>query len=446
MLEQILKILQTDNVFLTGGGGVGKSYISSAIIAHYKKELKNVVVLGSTGIAAVNVGGVSVHSFFKFGISASLEELSLLDAKQRQGLAKVRSVLDSCDLLVIDEVSMISAQLMEMIHYRLRTSKFVGRILLVGDFYQLAPVQSQKHLATMTQNSLFSAQSLRFTYAFSSAAWAEFELVYVELRHSKRTKDSEFYSILNRLRLGKLDESLFSYLENLRVPAIVPDANSSVLFGKNSQSDAYNIAMLKQLQTKPIDLQAKVEVYDERLSKEALERWVRNLNAPLNLSLKIGAEVMFVTNKWGEYYNGERARIVDVLSEDMEISALEVQKQSGERLLVKRHSFSLSEFVTDQEGDVIEDVRASFLQFPFKLAYAITIHKSQGMSISNLTCDLNNIFANGQLYVALSRATSSAGLRLFYERKQSFKDYISSVVLVDEEVVNFYNNNKFIKE
>lgn len=122
MLEKILEILNHSNLFLTGGGGVGKSYLTQAIVAHYKNELKNVVVLGSTGISAVSVGGVSVHSFFKFGISSNFEELRVLDTKQKSALSKVRAVLDSCDLLIIDEISMISAQLLDMVYYRLRAS------------------------------------------------------------------------------------------------------------------------------------------------------------------------------------------------------------------------------------------------------------------------------------------------------------------------------------
>ncbi|MCD8213697.1 MAG: AAA family ATPase, partial [Campylobacter sp.] len=158
MLEQILKILESSNLFLTGGGGVGKTYLTQAIIKHYKSELKNVVILGSTGISAVGIGGVSVHSFFKFGICKNYEELRLFDRRQKSKLNGVKSMLDSCDLLIIDEISMISGDLMEMVYYRLNTSKFKGRVLLVGDFYQLPPVQKQNN-----SNGLFN-----FTYAFSS--------------------------------------------------------------------------------------------------------------------------------------------------------------------------------------------------------------------------------------------------------------------------------------
>ena len=181
MLNQIVEILKKSNVFLTGRGGVGKSYLTQAVIKYYKSELKNVVVLGSTGISAVSVGGVSVHSFFKFGICSNINELRGFDRKQRSNLSKLKTILDSCDLIVIDEISMISSDLMDMIYYRLMNSKFVGRVLLVGDFYQLPPVQKSDESRS---NSLF-----KFLYAFNSSAWREFAFTNIELVVSKRTKD-----------------------------------------------------------------------------------------------------------------------------------------------------------------------------------------------------------------------------------------------------------------
>ena len=145
MKDQILEILSRSNVFLTGGGGVGKSYLTASIIRHYKENFKNVVILGSTGISAVSLGGVSLHSFFKFGYCKDYEELRRLDYRQKDKLSKLRNMLDACDLLVIDEISMVSSNVMEMIRYRLLTSKFKGRVLIVGDFYQLPPVQKEQN-------------------------------------------------------------------------------------------------------------------------------------------------------------------------------------------------------------------------------------------------------------------------------------------------------------
>ena len=438
MLNQLLEILKKSNVFLTGRGGVGKSHLTQAVIKHYKSELKNVVVLGSTGIAAVNVGGVSVHSFFKFGICSNLEELRGYDRKQRGKLGELKKMLDVCDLIVIDEISMISAGLMDMIYCRLMSSKFVGRVMLVGDFYQLPPVRKNGD----DGNSLF-----KFLYAFNSSSWHEFEFKNIELAVSKRTKDKKFYDILSMLRVGQLSPEVFAYIENLRVPSVQVDDDTSVLFGRNYEADELNNKMLSKLPAQLERAKALVEIYDENLNENALDRWIANLYAPEILNIKIGAKVIFTVNKWGEYYNGERGQIMQILKEGGEIKSVIVQKADGEIVEVERARFDMSEFV--MEGEHLQErARASLTQFPLKLAYAITIHKSQGMSIENLVCDLNHIFANGQLYVALSRAIDPKKLRIFYGKSRPFREYLQSVVKIDEEVEKFYLENKFenIKE
>ena len=438
MLNQLLDILKKSNVFLTGRGGVGKSHLTQAVIKHYKSELKNVVVLGSTGIAAVNVGGVSVHSFFKFGICSNLEELRGYDRKQRGKLGELKKMLDVCDLIVIDEISMISAGLMDMIYYRLMSSKFVGRVMLVGDFYQLPPVR---------KNGEDGSSLFKFLYAFNSSSWREFEFKNIELVVSKRTKDKKFYDILSMLRVGRLSPEVFSYIENLRVPSVQVDDDTSVLFGRNYEADELNNKMLSKLPAQLERAEALVEIYDENLNENALDRWIANLYAPEILNIKIGAKVIFTVNKWGEYYNGERGQIMQILKEGGEIKSVIVQKADGEIVEVERARFDMSEFVMDGEH-LEERARASLMQFPLKLAYAITIHKSQGMSIENLVCDLNHIFANGQLYVALSRAIDPKKLRIFYGKSRPFREYLQSVVKIDEEVEKFYLENKFenIKE
>ena len=417
MLNQLLEILKKSNVFLTGRGGVGKSHLTQAVIKHYKSELKNVVVLGSTGIAAVNVGGVSVHSFFKFGTCSSLEELRGYDRKQRGKL---------------------SAGLMDMIYYRLMSSKFVGRVMLVGDFYQLPPVR---------KNGEDGSSLFKFLYAFNSSSWHEFEFKNIELVVSKRTKDKKFYDILSMLRVGRLSEEVFSYIENLRVPSVQINDDTSVLFGRNYEADELNNKMLSKLPAPLERAEALVEIYDENLNENTLDRWIANLYAPEILNIKIGAKVIFTVNKWGEYYNGERGQIMQILKENGEIKSVIVQKANGEIVEVERARFDMSEFV--MAGEHLEErARASLTQFPLKLAYAITIHKSQGMSIENLVCDLNHIFANGQLYVALSRAIDPKKLRIFYSKSRPFREYLQSVVKIDEEVEKFYLENKFenIKE
>ncbi|MCR4942686.1 MAG: AAA family ATPase [Campylobacter sp.] len=433
MLSQILEILSKSNVFLTGGGGVGKSFLTSAIIKEYRKNAKNVVVLGSTGISAVNIGGVSVHSFFCFGICKDLNELASFDKKQKDKLTKLYSILKNADLIVLDEVSMISPEVLEMIWLRLSVSDFDGRVLFVGDFYQLPPVKKQS-----VQTSLFE-----YNYAFMATAWSEFKLVNVELKISKRTKDKVFYEHLSRLRLGQIDDELLAYISSFIVQDFVPDENVSVLFGTNAKVDNLNTFMLNSLDQKEICIQSKLEVDDPKLNEKRLESFKKSLNIPENLYLKIGAKIIFVANKWGDFYNGEQGRVVEFVEKNGEISSIIVKKDDGEFCEVERMKFTLSAF--ESKGKEIEEVvLASVSQYPFKLAYAMTIHKSQGMSIKNLMCDLSNIFANGQLYVALSRAIDPANLRLFYNRSQDFRRYLQNVVSIDKDVENFYKNSEFL--
>ena len=157
---------------------------------------------------------------------------------------------------------------------------------------------------------------------------------------------------------------------------------------------------------------SEVLVVDENLDKKEFEKWANTLNISRNLEMKIGAKIIFTSNKWGEYYNGEQGKIMQILKENGAISSVIVQKDSGE--------------------------------FPFKLAYALTIHKSQGMSINSLICNINHIFAKGQLYVALSRAVNPKNLKLFYDKKSDFRQHLRKVVKIDDEVKKFYQENVFL--
>ena len=430
MKDQILEILSRSNVFLTGGGGVGKSYLTASIIRHYKENFKNVVILGSTGISAVSLGGVSLHSFFKFGYCKDYEELRRLDYRQKDKLSKLRNMLDACDLLVIDEISMVSSNVMEMIRYRLLTSKFKGRVLIVGDFYQLPPEQNESKL-------------FNFLYAFNSSAWEDMKFTNVELLVSKRTNDLKFYEILSRLRVGELDDEMMAYIESLRVDAIEPDSETSVLFGRNAEAEMLNQKRLLALNA-PLEISnSDVLVMDENLDKKEFEKWANTLNISRNLEMKIGAKIIFTSNKWGEYYNGEQGKIMQILKENGAISSVIVQKDSGEICEIEKCAYNFCALNLN-EDEIEENVQASLYQFPFKLAYALTIHKSQGMSINSLICNINHIFAKGQLYVALSRAVNPKNLKLFYDKKSDFRQHLRKVVKIDDEVKKFYQENVFL--
>ncbi len=428
-LEIILKKLKRRNVFLTGGAGVGKSYLVREIIKKYKKEDKKVVSLGSTGIAAVNVGGYTVHSFFVFGISSNLAELRSYDRKNRKRLKELYSILKKCHLLIIDEVSMISADLFDMIYYRLVESGFKGKILLVGDFFQLPPVVKKE------SNSLFS-----FFYAFESSGWNSLNPFIIELQTPKRTKDKDFIKILKKIRVGECDREVVEYLTKLlkdEKKAYLKE--NTVLFGTNKEAHFYNRENLQKLQKPLMTLNAKIETYED-IHKNTLEKWIKNLPVDENLDLKEGAKVIFTSNKKDLFYNGEQAKIASIKADEVI-----VEKENGSFVKVEPHEYKLTKISYDEKDDSVnEEILASFFQYPLKLAYGITIHKSQGMGIENLVCNVNRIFEKSQFYVALSRAVNPKKLSIVYS-KDDFQNYIKRVIKVSEKVKEFYETSKIMK-
>ncbi len=192
-LLDIQKSLKHSNLFLTGGAGVGKSYLTNEVIKSYRQEGKQVVALGSTGVSAVNIGGFTVHSFFVFGISNNFDELRLADRRAKSRLSNLKKILKATDLIIIDEISMISTTLLDMISYRLDSLGYLGKLLFVGDFFQLPPVQKSRK-----KDDLF----VDLLYAFESSAWSKFDFTVVELTEMKRTQDKPFTHILHKVRRG----------------------------------------------------------------------------------------------------------------------------------------------------------------------------------------------------------------------------------------------------
>ena len=348
------------------------------------------------------------------------------DRYNKQRLKEMNKTLQKCDLLIIDEISMVSSELMDMIRYRLKQGKFKGSILFVGDFFQLPPVV-KKSTGGLWQDSL---------YAFESSAWEVFEPRVVMLKQPKRTKDMQFFSILNRIRKGVVDEEAMTYLNNLRKNVHVNKENPTVLFGTNKEADVMNREKLREIESELVSIPAVEVLHDKSLHVKRLESWKKALPIPPVLELKLGATVIFCTNKWGKYYNGERGIVKDIDEE-----FILVQKDDT-LVKVERHEFTLHENVV--LGDEIEQSPlASLHQFPIKLAYAITIHKSQGMSIDSLVCNVDNIFETSQFYVAVSRAKNPKSLYIHYSR-DNFHLHVNRCVRVDERVVDFYKNSEQI--
>ncbi len=429
-LNRIIDILEERNLFLTGGAGVGKSFLTKELIRHYHKEYQGVVVLGSTGISAVNVGGQTIHSFFVFGIANDLERLTANDRYNRNRLKELCKILKSTDLIIIDEISMVSADLMEMILYRLRQCKYSGRLMVVGDFYQLPPVRKQ---GTSPSNSMLG-QGL---YAFESSAWETFDFVTVELTKIKRTANETFMQILEKVRRGEADAEVIDYLEALRHNDFDKTSDATVLFGTNAQADRLNLQKVAAVKRAEIDLPAILSIKNPSIDERRIENWKKNLPIIPDLKLKEGIPVIFTTNKWGTYHNGERAVVEHIDKESI------VVDKRGRLVKVDRFVFELKTPALGGDGMLEDETIATLEQFPLRPAYAITIHKSQGMSIENLICNVDTIFADSQFYVALSRAIDPATLRIAYSR-EDFPEYIRRAISVSDTVKRFYDETERI--
>ncbi|MDR1912243.1 MAG: AAA family ATPase [Helicobacteraceae bacterium] len=382
---------ENDNYFITGGAGAGKSRALCLIRDALRERKLRVASLGSTGIAAVNIGGQTIHSFFGFGICPSLEYLIAHDKRNKRLIKKIETMIGALDTILIDEISMVSANLMEMIYHRLQSAGFSGRIVFAGDFYQLPPVEKRP------QQNLFTAR-----YAFESEAWRALNPKFLELNAAWRSSDREFIALLSALRVGVLDDCGEKLLRTYASQTEVLQNDPTLLFGRNREADAHNEARLKRLHTEEYRFEAAIEVAKE-MNEKRLSSFLRSLNAPLTLKLKVGAPILFIVNETGSFYNGERG-VITAIGED----TLIVEKANGETIEVERHSFTYEE----QGGEESPKVLASVTQFPVRLAWAITIHKSQGMGILDLAIDLDHLFESGQFYVAIGRAIDPKRLYL----------------------------------
>jgi len=416
--DNLYNLLLEDNIFLSGGAGVGKSYLTSKIIDKFNIVGKNVIPLGSTGISAVNIGGYTLHSFFILGIASTLEELIVNDKKNKSRINELKKILSEVDLIIIDEISMVSAQVMDMIYYRLNSLNYQGKLLVVGDFYQLPPIKK-----TSSENRLFKEE----VYAFESTAWHKFNFKSVILNEVKRTNDKEFIKILSKIRVGICDIEVKSYLESLRRVEFRSSNEPTYLFGRNVEVEETNrekLALVKGDEALFFWNIEKLKKVDDR----KIENWSKSLPVISSLHLKVGAPVIFTINKWGKFVNGQKGVIVAFGDDHIVVNS------NGKDIRVYMHDFELLELNSHTlEANAI----VTLSQYPLKLAYAITIHKSQGMSLDSLICNLDFLFAPSQLYVAISRAINPKELKIDYSRAD-FASYLSRVIVPNLDVDTFY--------
>lgn len=401
------------NIFLTGKAGTGKTTFLRYII---RNTFKNSVIVAPTGIAAINAGGVTIHSLFQLPFGAFVPENSVSsdpNASQRintpasifhnfqMNMAK-RRVLQELELLIIDEVSMLRADVLDAIdmvlkHIRRRKNESFGgvQVLFIGDLLQLPPIVKDEEWTYLKKYY----QSIFF---FEARALKEKPLLHLELDKIYRQSDDNFIRVLNNLRNNVVTPEDVLLLNKYYQPGFIPKDNYIQLTTHNYKADSINKESLLRLSGKSYFYKAQVEG-DFNETAYPLEP---------QLELKLGAQVMFVKNDQAlekRYYNGKIGKVIGLM--ENEISVL--FEEENRTIAVPTYEWQNIRYKVDPISNHIEEtVMGTFTHFPIKLAWAITVHKSQGLTFQKAIVDIGSAFAPGQVYVALSRLTSLEGLVL----------------------------------
>jgi hypothetical protein len=383
-------------LFLTGKAGTGKT----TFLKNLRQQTdKRMVVTAPTGVAAINAGGVTLHSFFQLPFGPFVPGAELADGRHRMSREK-RNIINSMDLLVIDEISMVRADLLDGVdsilrRYRRSELPFGGvQLLMIGDLQQLAPVARE-------EDWLILQDHYSTPYFFSSRALSRLELVTIELKHIYRQSDQQFIDLLNKVRDNRLDPAALAALNSRHQPDFTPEEGYITLCTHNSGADAINRARLEALPGKSRSFEAGLDgIFPEYAFPTAA-----------SLELKVGAQVMFVRNDTSQerrYFNGKIGTVAAMSREKIRVDC-----EDGDSIEVGPVTWENIEYTVDTEtSEISQKVVGSFNQYPLKPAWAITIHKSQGLTFDKAVIDAQAAFAHGQVYVALSRCRSFEGLVL----------------------------------
>lgn len=423
-LKNIIRLIKEgENVFITGHAGTGKSYILDRL----KEQFKKLVVTSTTGIAAVNIKGQTIHSWAGIGLCRySIENIvkNILTKKPT-----IKKQIEKCTMLAIDEISMLNIRAFEYVDKVLRLVREVDKpfggiqVIFLGDFFQLPPVEI--------------GEGAELSYCFESPVWRELELKNILLTENHRQKEENFIKALSNMRVNNLNNDDVKLL-NTRCAALnktddggfgAAAGNILHIFSTNKEADGYNEAMFNALEAKIVEypaedgvLRGKGYVYENLNEREQtiLEIFNKSCRAEKVIKLKPDARVMLLVNldfRTG-LVNGSCGKVL-ALNDDK----VTVEFDNGTIRDIAQETFEY--YYNDK-------VIATREQFPLKLAYAVTIHKSQGMTLDKLYVDCKRIFERGQAYVAMSRVKTLSGLYL--------ENFSKELVISDEKVVYFYKN------
>jgi ATP-dependent DNA helicase PIF1 len=410
--EQIIfyKLINEEevNAFITGRAGTGKSVLLKYFVDNTSK---NVAVVAPTGVAALNVSGQTIHSFFKF--PPELQNLNEIKVDFR-----TKEILKHLDTLVIDEISMVRADLMEAMNIKLQLAKGSGlpfggvQLVMFGDLYQLPPIVEDGQLGR------FFDHNFGGVYFFNAPIFKELEYRILELNQVFRQSEQKFIDILNAIRTGTHTQETLNIL-NERTKVFLPKSGFIILAGHNATVSSINNKKLGEIK-------GEEKVYIAEITGEMNEK---SFPTDKELRLKVGAQVMLLKNdrqKPPRWVNGTLG-IVTKLTDDI----IRVSINGVEHTISQESWDSVRYFYDHETRKIKKEVVSSFRQFPLKLAWAITIHKSQGQTYKCVAIDISNrAFATGQTYVALSRCESLDGLYLLSPIKQED-------IMIDPEVREF---------
>ncbi|ABG60886.1 helix-turn-helix domain-containing protein [Cytophaga hutchinsonii] len=402
------------SVFVTGKAGTGKTTFLKQLREHTPKKL---AVAAPTGVAAIHAGGVTLHSLFQLPFKPFLPTVSNALFQQEQNFCDQKTlfttthlsaakidVIKELEVLIIDEVSMVRADLLDAIdtilrHYRGNESPFGGlQMVFIGDLYQLPPV---------VRNEEWSVMQLYYDspFFFEAHALRALNPLVIELQKTYRQKDGLFLDILNRIRVNGVHPTDLDHLNTYYKPTFRPSPGEAyiTLTTHNDKAETINKHQLNQLKTEERKYKAFVTGdFNER-----------SYPVELQLQLKVNAQVMFIKNDKGDnrkFYNGMLAVVTELADEYIMVKPV----SGADVMKVERETWKNIRYQANKEQDKIEEEElGSFVQFPLRLAWAITIHKSQGLTFDRAIVDAGDSFAAGQVYVALSRLTSTKELVLY---------------------------------
>jgi len=383
--ELALAILKSgDNVFLTGSAGTGKTYVLNKYIQYLKARKVPVSITASTGIAATHLQGTTIHAWSGIGIKDSLSIRNLRDLKEKKYLKKH---IEKTKVLIIDEISMLHKKQFDLVNevlqfFRENEKAFGGiQVVLCGDFFQLPPIGS-------------SGETNRDKFSFMSQSWLNANLTICYLTDQYRQTDSELNDILNEIRQGAVSERSLSLLQSSR--DLIDSEDPTRLYTHNIDVDRINSAHITEIKGRKKLFKAKVKG-----NLKLAETIKRSIMAPETLELKKDAKVMFVKNNYEKgYLNGSLGKVLRYNDDGYPV----VQLNNGYEITAEPEDWRIE----DETGKLL----VSYVQVPLRLAWAITVHKSQGMTLDSAVMDLSKTFEKGQGYVALSRVKALNGLQL----------------------------------